>query len=342
MASVGHIAVGMAAARIYRDGRVPGWSSMAAWSALSLLPDVDVIGFALGVDYGDPWGHRGATHSLTMSVALGLTIGLSAHWFKRRAIRTGLVASMVLASHGVLDTMTDGGLGSALFWPFSLTRYFAPWRPIPVAPIGLDYFSPYGVIVALIELVLFSPLMVFALRSRRLAAKSAALLLVPWVVSVWLTRSDSPVRDAIEGYLSRRDTAYASGFSEKAFRAVTPGESESEVRHLLGAPFRESWFYTPKGQPFKPAISRSAASLTQACLIVRFESGGVARTLALDACTKVGVNTGMSPTEVDRRLGAPPESCLEYSWSPSDAYYRMRVVCFVDGKVSTLLRQWQH
>ena len=40
--------------------------------------------------------------------------------------------------------MIDGGLGCALFWPFDLTRYFAPWRPIPVAPIGMDFFSPHG------------------------------------------------------------------------------------------------------------------------------------------------------------------------------------------------------
>jgi hypothetical protein len=46
MASVGHIAVGMAAARVYHHGRKPRWSSMALWSGLSLLPDADVIGFS--------------------------------------------------------------------------------------------------------------------------------------------------------------------------------------------------------------------------------------------------------------------------------------------------------
>lgn len=168
MTSVGHVAVGVAAARLYHNGRTatpprperasgtpaPRWSSRAFWSALSLLPDADVIGFALGVDYGDPWGHRGATHSLALSVAFGLAIGLSARWFKRPAVRTALFASAVLASHAVLDTMTDGGLGCALLWPFDLARYFTPWRPIPVAPIGQDFFSPSGAVVALTELVL--------------------------------------------------------------------------------------------------------------------------------------------------------------------------------------------
>jgi inner membrane protein len=70
MASVGHIVVGIAAARVYEDGRSPRWSSMAWGSALSLLPDADVSGFALGVKYADPWGRRGATHSLARTICL--------------------------------------------------------------------------------------------------------------------------------------------------------------------------------------------------------------------------------------------------------------------------------
>jgi inner membrane protein len=72
----------------------------------------------------------------------------------------------VLASHALLDTLTNGGLGCALFWPFDLTRYFAPWTPIPVSPIGLRYFSSYGMFVAGSEAVLFAPVVWFALRSR--------------------------------------------------------------------------------------------------------------------------------------------------------------------------------
>lgn len=39
-------------------------------------------------------------------------------------------------SHGLLDAMTDGGRGIAFFSPFSNHRYFLPWRPIRVSPIG--------------------------------------------------------------------------------------------------------------------------------------------------------------------------------------------------------------
>jgi len=163
MASVGHIAVGLAAARISRPGGVPRVWPMAGWSVLSLLPDADVVGFSLGVRYAAPWGHRGATHSLLFALALGLTIGWVAWMRKRPVLRTGLIAVAVLASHAILDTMTDGGLGCALWWPFDGTRYFAPWRPIPVAPIGLRFWSPSGASVALIELALFCPLVLFAL-----------------------------------------------------------------------------------------------------------------------------------------------------------------------------------
>jgi inner membrane protein len=175
MASLGHIAVGMAAARIYPDERRSSrltLSSTLFWSAVSFLPDADVVGFAMGVRYADEWGHRGATHSLVFAVAVGAIIGAAAPLFRRPrahargAIRTGVLASIVLASHGLLDTLTDGGLGIALLWPFDLTRYFAPWNPIPVSPIGLGFFSPYGMYTASVELLFFAPLIWFALRPR--------------------------------------------------------------------------------------------------------------------------------------------------------------------------------
>ena len=78
MASLGHVAVGMAAARIWNRGAKPSWTSMAGWSALSLLPDADVIGFSMGVEYGDPWGHRGATHSIAFAVGVAAVAGLVA------------------------------------------------------------------------------------------------------------------------------------------------------------------------------------------------------------------------------------------------------------------------
>jgi inner membrane protein len=323
---------------------------MALWSAVSLLPDADVIGFRLGVHYGDPWGHRGATHSLVAAVALGLAIGLAARCFKRPVRRTALLAIVVLASHGLLDTMTDGGLGCALFWPFDLTRYFAPWRPIPVAPIGLAFFSPAGAIIGLTELVLFSPLLLYALWPGRPEATrpvappgrsgQAAVFLVLWLISVWLISSGDPVRDAIVGFVLREDTAYTSGYSEKSFRTIAPGQSDREVRDLLGPPFGEGWFYPPRGQPFERAATASASSLDE-CRAIRFERGVVVTALDVDACRKAGIAAGMPLIDVKRLLGAPPESCWPYTWSPRGARYRIRAVCFLNARVETVIRGWK-
>ncbi len=81
-----------------------------------------------------------------------------------------IIALLVVGSHAILDTMTDGGLGCALFWPFDETRYFAPWRPIPVAPIGLAFFSARGLAVATTELIIFLPLLFYGMWPRSRAA----------------------------------------------------------------------------------------------------------------------------------------------------------------------------
>lgn len=299
---------------------------MAWWSALSMLPDADVIGFALGVEYGDPWGHRGATHSLTLAMAIATALGLAAPRLRPaevHRVRIWAIAGAVLVSHGLLDTLTDGGLGCALLWPFDLTRYFAPWRPIPVAPIGLDFLSPSGLLVALTELVLFAPLVVFALRLSHLNK----YVLPVWCVSVWLIASGDPVREAAVGFVLREDTEYASGFSDRSFQTIRLGDSDTEVRRLMGAPLGEWWSYRPQ----RP----------DGCPVVYFESGTVTAERQVEACAHRGVRPGMSPADVHRALGAPAEVCWPYSRSPGRGHYRVRVVCFSDGNVVEIFRQWQ-
>jgi len=44
------------------------------------------------------------------------------------------------ASHILLDALTNGGLGVAVFSPFDQERYFLPWRPISVSPFGIREF----------------------------------------------------------------------------------------------------------------------------------------------------------------------------------------------------------
>jgi inner membrane protein len=162
MASLGHLAVGFCTARARRS-RLAGW---VAWPALALAADLDVIGFRFGVPYAAPFGHRGATHSIAFAALVGLAAGLVA-----RKPRVGLIAFAVALTHPLLDALTDGGLGVALFWPFSNARYFAPWRPIPVAPIGTRLFSSHGFRVMAIELAMFLPLFVVAFWPSRSGTK---------------------------------------------------------------------------------------------------------------------------------------------------------------------------
>lgn len=165
MASLGHVAVGMAAGRAWAGAHAG--RAMLAFAALSLLPDIDVVGMALGVPYGAPWGHRGATHSLAVAALVGLAAPLATRTKGRAAVVLALLVAAVVASHGLLDAMTDGGRGVALLWPFTTRRIFLPWRPIPVAPISVGLFSQEGAAVMAWEAVVFLPLFAFALWPRR-------------------------------------------------------------------------------------------------------------------------------------------------------------------------------
>ena len=162
MPGLGHIAVGVAAGRLHVDGaagRRRLAAAMTGFAALSVLPDADVIAFAFGIPYDAPFGHRGAFHSVAAGLLLGLLVGLTD---RRRPLRTALLASLVAVSHGLLDTLTNGGRGIAVLWPLSDERFFAPWRPLQVSPIGWAALSGFGLRGMLKELVWFLPLLLYA------------------------------------------------------------------------------------------------------------------------------------------------------------------------------------
>ncbi len=124
----------------------------------SVFPDIDTIGLRLDVPYDSLLGHRGLAHSIPFAFLLSImvvSVGfprvrlLTKKWW--RLLGYFLFVS---ASHGVLDAMTDGGLGIAFFSPFHQARYFLPWRPLAVSPIGLrPFLSPWGLSVIRSELL---------------------------------------------------------------------------------------------------------------------------------------------------------------------------------------------
>jgi inner membrane protein len=175
VASIGHLAVGLAAARFDRSvprgrTRLPRWATLLLLPALSVLPDLDVVAFLHPAPYRSMLGHRGASHSIVTSIGTGALVGALGRRLAGAAFwPTAGLASVAMGSHGILDMLTDGGGGIAWLWPLSTERFFAPWRPIPVSPIGLRYLSARGLSVALTEIVYFLPLLLYAFwpRGRR-------------------------------------------------------------------------------------------------------------------------------------------------------------------------------
>ena len=119
---------------------------MLAGAACAVIPDLDVLGYQCGIPSGHMLGHRGLTHSILFAAALGALLSFTLF----RNAQGGywlifLFLFLSTLSHPLLDMLTNGGLGVALFAPFSNERYFFPWRPIEVSPISVSSFlSEWG------------------------------------------------------------------------------------------------------------------------------------------------------------------------------------------------------
>ena len=123
-------------------------------SICAMVPDLDVIAFVFRIDYQSMFGHRGITHSLAFAILAGLVV--PALFFTAVEVsRWKLTAyfAAVTFSHPLLDMLTNGGLGVALLAPFSNERFFFPWRPIEVSPIGVGFFSHRGLNVIASEIL---------------------------------------------------------------------------------------------------------------------------------------------------------------------------------------------
>ena len=291
------------------------------------VPDADVIAFAFGIAYEDAWGHRGASHSFAFAA---LVAGAALLWARRFAlppVKTAILSALVVTSHPLLDTMTDGGLGCALFWPVDPTRYFAPWRPIPVSPIGLAFLSRRRVCRGT-EAILFAPLFVYALRpaTQVRRARVRVLLAFVWFAAVWLIGLPDPLRQRLVGAVLRGQTEYSAGFSERAFASVKSGMTEAEVLTLLGPPLEE-WLQYMDGP--------------NECRIVVLEEGRVVRWPNYDSCTPPGITLEMTSDAVRQIVGSPPGALWTYSRSDGGRPFQARAVWFEDGKVFDVMRGWR-
>ena len=131
------------------------------------VADFDAIGLYFHVPYGSPYGHRGFTHSILFAFiwALIMLFCFRVAYSNKpgQKIKLFLYFFIISISHPWLDALTNGGLGVELFYPFSHKRFFFPWRPILVSPMGTGFFSERGIRVLVSELVwIGSPSLVLA------------------------------------------------------------------------------------------------------------------------------------------------------------------------------------
>lgn len=142
----------------------------------AVIPDADVIAFKFGIPYESEWGHRGFTHSLVFALALACISILLHRRLNSRPWTVFWICFISCVSHPLLDMITNGGLGVALFWPFSAERLFFPFRPIQVSPIGVgNFFSEKGLSVITSELIwILIPALVFGVTGAVLRRKYAS------------------------------------------------------------------------------------------------------------------------------------------------------------------------
>jgi len=135
---------------------LPNWKLIIFTGAsLTILPDIDVISFQLGIPYEHVLGHRGITHSIFFSVLTSLLVTVFfVRTLDRKFLLVWVYLFLSMASHGFLDALTNGGKGIAFFAPFNNERYFLPIRPLEVSTINLSRFlSSHGMNVLKSEFV---------------------------------------------------------------------------------------------------------------------------------------------------------------------------------------------
>lgn len=192
--AVAHGLIAGMAGKLALRGRRANFLFWYTTLVVSMLPDADVL-LMRWIPYENTFGHRGFSHSLLFALLVALVAALACRKMAA-AFPAGLVGLLcyflaVAVSHGVFDALTDGGLGIGFFAPFSNRRFFFPWHPISVSPLGRGFFSVEGMTVLGIELLLFLPLawgmtLLATAREGRIKLLAGALLALSGLT--WLMR----------------------------------------------------------------------------------------------------------------------------------------------------------
>jgi outer membrane protein assembly factor BamE (lipoprotein component of BamABCDE complex) len=131
--------------------------------------------------------------------------------------------------------------------------------------------------------------------------------------------------DGLDGWmlsaLYEDDTRYAPQYSDKNFRALKPGMSQSEVAARLGQPLHESWLYQQQAQTR---------------LVVAFSPEGYLRSISgLDKATVPHLTPSMSRDSVASMIGPPSMVVWAFTETPNERSYRVRTVVFSQGALQS-------
>ncbi len=147
--AITHFIVGAALALPARIDGMPRWAVPLTCGLLAVAPDLDTpLMFALDIPWGSLFAHRGFFHSPFFLALFCSALAIAARG-GRSWIALAALWSACAITHPLLDMLTDGGSGVMLFFPLTEARYFFPWRPIRVSPLGiLRFFDRAGEILA--------------------------------------------------------------------------------------------------------------------------------------------------------------------------------------------------
>jgi len=99
----------------------------------AVAPDLDLVGWAMGISPFALLGHRGLTHSIAFALLLGGMAAVTLLPDAARRQRAAAAAALILAAvtHGILDALTTYSPTGPAFWsPFSNHRYRFPSLPL--------------------------------------------------------------------------------------------------------------------------------------------------------------------------------------------------------------------
>ena len=317
MASIGHVTVGMAAARIAGDGT----RAVALVDGLLvggiLCFDIDVIGLR--------WASATPILGISRSHATWrCPRGGACNRRGRSRTEAARPTGRARCDRGARQSRAARHHDRWRTWlrAAAADRSHALLRTVAADPRRADRIRfpvDRRALIALVELGLFSLVLVFALWPGRVVAK----VILPAFTLGGRHRGDlasEPTRDAIKGKL-REDTSYASGFSETAFRTIRPGLTERKsvscwarrtrvvVLHGAGRSAARRDPQRETGWPNHPASARP-----RGVSLRRWPVRGPVASLPA------------SPGWTLRERWDSVESCCG-SWSPTGVAHRSRQVC---------------